>query len=155
MSEQESTAAKQHKRRFTNKFKADVMQWHFKQHIVSIHSTSKQFGVDRKTIKLWIAQRESIAKLSAGGVYGVLTLAFNTSADVTKRDQKSTHAPKQKFKAEQIDLPLAEWVRSERAASRAVSRTSITRKALAMNSALGGDSEFQASHGWLESFLNR
>ncbi len=82
-------------------------------------------------------------------------LAFNTFADVTKRDQKSTHAPKQTFKVGQIDLPLAEWVRSERAASRAVSRTSIARKAMAMNRALGGDPEFQASRGWLQKFLKR
>jgi len=67
MSEQESTAAKQDRQRFTNKFKENVMQWHFKQHVISIRSTSLQFGVDRKTIKLWIAQRESIAQLSAGG----------------------------------------------------------------------------------------
>ncbi len=76
-------------------------------------------------------------------------------ADPTKREQLLTRLSKRSFKVEHIDTPLASWVREERAAARAVSRRSITQKALALNGELGGDVSFRASRGWLEKFLNR
>lgn len=76
-------------------------------------------------------------------------------ADPTKRDQLLTRLSKRSFKVESIDMQLADWVRQERAASRAVSRRTITQKAIALNGTQGGDVTFRASRGWLEKFLNR
>lgn len=76
------------------------------------------------------------------------------AADPKKRDEKKvdTHRP---FKVQHIDELMVEWVKTERMAGRAVSRASISRKAIAVNAHLGGPATFVASHGWLECFMNR
>ena len=58
----------QRNRRYSNKFKHDVVTWHFRQRKISVHATSHEFNVDRKSIKLWISQREQIEKLEKGRV---------------------------------------------------------------------------------------
>lgn len=75
-------------------------------------------------------------------------------ADPKRRDAKKT-ATHHAFKVKLIDEPMAEWVKNERAAGRAVSRAAIVRTATSINAQLGGPASFTASQGWLTCFLNR
>lgn len=79
---------------------------------------------------------------------------MDAAADSKKRDEKKVHTYRP-FKVEHINEPVVEWVKTEREAGRAVSRASITRKAIAVNAHLGGPASFVASRGWLECFMNR
>jgi hypothetical protein len=76
-------------------------------------------------------------------------------SDPSKGQQKQTKHSGLHYVVEQLEQPLHDWIKDERSAGRAVSRSVIKQQALKMNAAVGGDVMFKASEGWLEKFLKR
>jgi hypothetical protein len=100
----------------------------------SLSQAAKEYIVDRKTIRKWIASKESIKKT-------------NVKTRRKKVQRQSTQVEHPEMEAE-----LYRWIKSVRADGGCIDGKAIKRRALRI---LASGKPFLASNGWLLKFLKR
>ncbi|KAF7637350.1 HTH CENPB-type domain-containing protein [Meloidogyne graminicola] len=109
----------------------------------SIHSASKQCGVDRQNIREW--------KRNEKALRGIVHLKLKS------KFRKRIVGGGRKLTDADFDKELADWVRELRKKNLRVSRKMLVVQALKMCDSKYNNlkDKFKASHGWLESFFKR
>jgi transposase-like protein len=121
------------KRQFTLSFKLLVIRY-YEQNGKNLSRTAKEYVVDRKTIRNWIASKEAI------------------KATNTKNLRNKVKRKPDKVEYPEMEAELHGWVKSVRANGGCINDKQIKHKALQI---MSRNKSFAASTGWLMRFLHR
>jgi transposase-like protein len=122
---------------YTVEFKLSAIEWH-RENGDNVSKTSKEFGVDRKMIRNWLANEGELR-------------AHNRGEGKKKRKLSSGG----ELACEEMDLAVLEFLVEERANGRVVSNLDLKRKALEIARDFRNMDEFKASDGWLRRWKKR
>jgi hypothetical protein len=123
----------QKRKQYTLSFKLRVIRF-FETHSKNLSATSKEFIVDRKTIRSWIASSASIK-----------------ATDLKSKRRKIKASVGKNVLFPDMENELHQWIKSIRANGGCIDGRTIQAKALS----LVQDKTFTASRGWLLRFLKR
>ncbi|RWS20602.1 pogo transposable element with KRAB domain-like protein, partial [Leptotrombidium deliense] len=133
---------------FTIAFKKKVLQALEESNNVS--QTAKKFEIERQTIYGWKRQKYDIEKVTQDR-----TLSIRKRRSVLQTDEKK----RKRAKYEELELKLIEWFTNiAKPAGMQISVEIWQRRAICLFKDVYPEkdqSEFKASHGWLDRFLRR
>ena len=124
-------------RSFTVKFKLQALDWH-RQNGGNITQTAREFGVDRKRIREWLANED-------------LLMMHRRGSDAKKRRLGGGGQPV----SQDLDMQVLDFLLDERAAGRPVSNRDLKEKAREFAQGDQNLANFQASDGWLRRWKKR
>jgi transposase-like protein len=121
------------RRQYSLSFKLRVIK-HYETNGRSLNKTARDYVVDRKTIRSWIASKEKIKS----------TTMKTTRSKAKRKPVESVHP--------EMEMQLHSWIKTVRLSGGCVDGKTIQTKALQM---MKDDKSFTASRGWLMRFLQR
>ena len=134
------------RRSYTIKHKLEVCDWFYNKGNRNVHKTSKEYTIDRKTVKEWLSKEDKYREM-----------ANNRFMSIKKR--RTLEYPRVPLFPE-IDSKVLELHKQMRSKGLAVTREIMTDKALIEYNELKRTStepiaDFKASSGWMTGFIDR
>ena len=120
---------------YTVEFKLTALE-HFDRH-GNVSATAEEFGVDRKQIRMWRANRDVLLQHETG-----------------KEKRKLKLHPGRTVKSGELEVRLFEFLQEERSEGRVVRNKDLQRKAREIGSGLNLQ-DFDASNMWLQRWKKR